>query len=248
MDFRGQVVVVTGGSRGVGRAAIEMLAARGAHIVLGYHQRHTTAQEVAQSAATFAGQIIVCAGDLRERTAADALVDTALNQWGKVDALLNCAGMMRYAAIDQIDDTQWADVLRANLDSVYHCCKAVLRPMMKRRYGRIVNVAALHGTAGGPMQADYSAATGGILGLTRALAREAAPWSITVNAITPGLIESEQLEVIPAEQRAWGEQVIALRRAAKPEEVAAAAVFLASPLASYITGVTLPVDGGWRMA
>jgi 3-oxoacyl-[acyl-carrier protein] reductase len=248
MDFTDQVVIVAGGSRGVGRAAVEMLAARGAHILLGYRERQAAAEEVVARCAEFPGRVIVQQCDIRERTSAEILVEAALTHHGKVDALVNCVGVMRYEPLESISDIQWAEILRANLDSVFNTCKAVLRPMMKRRYGRIVNVAALHGIAGGPMQADYSAATGGVLGLTRALAREAAPWSITVNAIAPGLIETEQLDVIPADQRAWGEQVIALRRAARPEEVAAAAVFLVSPLASYITGVTLPVDGGWRMA
>jgi 3-oxoacyl-[acyl-carrier protein] reductase len=142
---------------------------------------------------------------------------------------------------------QWQSTLTTTLDGAYHVCKAALRPMMKRRYGRIVNVAALHGVAGGPYQADFSAATGGVLGMTRALAREAAAWNINVNAVMPGLIATEMLDVIPEEQQAWGERVIALRRIGQPEEVAAAVVFLASPLASYITGQALAVDGGWRM-
>lgn len=248
MDFTNQVVIVTGGSRGVGRAAVRMLAARGARVVLSYLERHAAAEQSQAECAGMPGEVVLCPCDIRERGMVDRLIETTMERWGQIDALINCAGMARYAAAESIDNLQWAEVLRTNLDGVYHTCQAALRPMMKRRSGRIVNVAALHGVAGGPMQADYSAATGAVLGLTRALAREAAPWGITANAIVPGLIETEQLLVIPPEQRAWGEHVIALRRVARPEEVAAAAIFLASPLASYITGVSLPVDGGWRMA
>jgi 3-oxoacyl-[acyl-carrier protein] reductase len=247
MDFAGQVVVVTGGSRGVGRAAVQMLAARGARVLFGYQSRHTDAE------ATIAGcgealQSVAChAGDLRQPATAEALIEAALSRWGQIDALIHCAGMARYAPLQQISDPQWEEVLQSNLDSAFFLCKAAIRPMMKRRYGRIVLVAALHGVAGGPGQADYSAATGAMLGLAKALAREVAPWTLTVNTILPGFVATEQLAVIPSEQREWGEQVIALRRPAQPEEVAAAALFLASPLASYITGVSLPVDGGWRM-
>lgn len=248
MDFSGQVVIVVGGSRGVGRAAVQLFAARGALVLLSYLERQDAAAAAAASCANMPGEVLIQQCDIRDRHSTEALVDAALARWGRLDALVNCAGMMRYQGAESISNSQWADVLHTNLDGAYHTCKAALRPMMKRRYGRIVQVAALHGVAGGPMQADYSAATGGILGLTRALAREAAPWNITVNAIVPGLIDTEQLDTIPPEQRAWGEHVIALRRVAQPEEVAAAAVFLASSLASYITGVALPVDGGWRMA
>jgi 3-oxoacyl-[acyl-carrier protein] reductase len=248
MDFTNQVVIVTGGSRGVGRAAVRMLAERGARVVLSYLERHAAAEEARAACDGLPGEVVLSACDIRERSMVDGLLESTLARWGQVDALINCAGAARYAAAESISDLQWAEVLRANLDGVYHTCQAALRPMMRRRSGRIVNVAALHGVAGGPMQADYSAATGAVLGLTRALAREAAPWGITANAVVPGLIDTEGLGVIPPEQRAWGERVIALRRVARPEEVAAAAVFLASPLASYITGVSLPVDGGWRMA
>lgn len=139
-------------------------------------------------------------------------------------------------------------MISINLEGIFHACKAVLRPMMRRHYGRIVNVSALHGLAGGPMQADFSASTGGIFGLTRSLARESAAWEITVNAVAAGLITTNMLNVLPEQEREWGERIMALRRSGKPEEAAAAIVFLASPLASYITGQVLSVDGGWRMA
>jgi 3-oxoacyl-[acyl-carrier protein] reductase len=248
MDFSGQVAIVIGGSGGIGRAVVQMLAERGARVVAGYHQRAAAAAEIVAACGGMRGEALAQQVDVRVRESVAALVAATLERWEQVDILVNCAGTALYTPIADITSAQWHATLATNLDGVYHASKAVLRPMMRRHYGRIVNVSALHGVAGGPNQADYSAATGGVLGLTRALAREAAPWNITVNAVAPGLITTEMLKAIPEEERAWGERVIALRRAGRPEEAAAAAVFLASPLASYITGQTISVDGGWRMA
>ncbi len=247
MDFSGQVVLVTGGSGGIGRAAVRMLAERGARVLVGYHSSPEAAAAAVDACAGLSGAAEAHRLDVRDQAAVDRLVETVLARYERIDALINCVGAAGFAPFSELGLEQWHATLATNLDGVYHTCRAVLRPMMRRRYGRIVNVAALHGAAGSPLQADYSAATGGLLGLTRAIAREAAAWSITANAVAPGLIATPMLDEAPPGQRLWGEQVIALRRIGRPEEVAAAALFLASPLASYITGQTLTVDGGWRM-
>ncbi len=245
MNFTGQVAIVSGAAGGVGSAVVEMLRTRNARVMVSDLPEALT--ELNALAATNSN-IQLQAADIRERKHIDALCETTLRHWGQIDMLICCAGSMDYTPFEQIDAQQWANSLSVNLDGAYHLAKAVLRPMMRRCYGRIGYVAGLHAIDGGPCQADYSAATGGVLGLTRALAREVAPWNITVNAITAGLIDTPMLKVFPEQQRVWGEQVIAMHRVGQPEEIAAAALFLASPLASYITGVTLPVDGGWRMA
>jgi 3-oxoacyl-[acyl-carrier protein] reductase len=247
MQFTEQVAIVTGGTSGIGRAVVKMLAERGACVLAGFLQRAHEADALRAECAGLPGLVMTQQVDVRRQESVDALIETALDRWERIDVVINCAAEAAYADVATMTIEQWQSTLATTLDGAYHVCKAALRPMMKRRYGRIVNVAALHGVAGGPYQADFSAATGGVLGMTRALAREAAAWNINVNAVMPGLIATEMLDVIPEEQQAWGERVIALRRIGQPEEVAAAVVFLASPLASYITGQALAVDGGWRM-
>ncbi|NNJ09405.1 SDR family oxidoreductase [Chloroflexales bacterium ZM16-3] len=248
MDFTGQVAIVTGGSRGIGRAVVYELARRGARVLFCYRERADAAAKTQALVEVAGGVAEAIQADVADPATGPALVGAALNRWGQLDILVNCAGRASYGTIETMSSERWRESIAINLTSVYHTCRAALKPMMQRRYGRIVNLSALHASGGFPGQADYSAATAGVLGFTRSLAREAAAWSITVNAVAPGFVDTEQLDVLPSEVRAWGEDIIAMRRAGRPEEVSAAVLFLASPLASYITGHTLAVDGGWRMA
>ncbi|MGB9750933.1 MAG: beta-ketoacyl-ACP reductase [Roseiflexus castenholzii] len=248
MDFTDQVAIVIGGSGAIGSAVVKMLAEGGARVMAGYHRNAAAAAQVVAACQDTRGDVSAHWVDVRDPQSVETLVGATIEAYGRLDAMVFCAGAMRFTPVEAISVAQWNEALTLHLDGVSNACRAALRRMMRRRYGRVVAVAALHGLAGGPQQADFSAATGGVFGLVRTLAREAAPWNITVNAVAPGLIETPQLATIPEEMRRWGEQVIALRRVGKPEEVAAAIVFLASPLASYITGQTLVVDGGWRMA
>lgn len=248
IDFTGQVAIVTGGSGGIGQAIVRGLARHGAHVIVGYHHNEAAAADLVATAQALGREVMTLAVDVREVDSGNALVTAAIERWGRVDILINAAGIASYGFVSEMSSERWRQTIQTNLSGVYHTCRAVLRPMMQQRYGRIINLAGLYGVSGFPGQADFAAAAGGIIGMTRALAREAAPWQITVNAVAPGMIETDLVQAIPKPIQEWGANIIALRRLGKPEEVAAAVLFLASPAASYITGQTLAVDGGWTMA
>lgn len=247
MSMEGRAAIITGGRRGIGKAIAQVLAQRGVDILIADKQEEETQNTARELAAATGRRILSTLTDVSNYQSALAMVELALSEFGKVDILVNNAGITRDTLIMRMEETDWDIVLDTNLKGAWNCSKAVVRSMMKQRYGRIVNISSVSGLAGQAGQTNYSASKAGLIGLTKALAREVASRGITVNAIAPGFIPTALTQDLPIELKDTMIKLIPIGRWGKPEEIAYAVGFLASEEASYITGQVLSVDGGMMM-
>jgi 3-oxoacyl-[acyl-carrier protein] reductase len=244
--LEGRVAIVTGASRGIGRAVAASLSEAGATVLLGARDADKLAEVVAEIAARGGRARALCL-DIARRESVEACFQAALEEHGRLDILVNNAGITRDTLLLRMKPEQWDEVIATNLTGAFHCTQAALRPMLKARYGRIVNVTSVVGLMGNAGQANYAASKAGLLGFTKAVAREVATRGITVNAVAPGFIETDMTAAMTEKAREAMSAGIPMGRIGLPVDVAGPVLFLVSDAAAYVTGQTLAVDGGFHM-
>ena len=240
----GQLALVTGASRGIGRAIAERLALAGATVIVNYVQNQAAAEEVRASISAAGGQAALSCFDIANTDAVTAAIQHIIDHYGRIDILVNNAGLALDALLLRLKEDEWERVMEVNLKGTFLCSKAVARPMVRQRAGRIINLTSVVAQTGNAGQAAYSAAKAGIIGLTKTLAKELASRSITVNAVAPGFIETDMTGSLPEQVKTGYLSLIPAGRWGTPQEVAEVVAFLASPLAGYITGQVININGG----
>jgi 3-oxoacyl-[acyl-carrier protein] reductase len=246
-DLSGKTAFITGSSRGIGRAIALVFATQGANIAIHYNSHEDAAREVASQIEEQGRSTLVVQAEARDGSALQAAWREAEAQWGAIDILVNNAGLLKESFLAMTSESAWDEVLDVNLKAAFWLTKLAARSMARRKSGRIINIASQAGQMGDVLRASYCASKAGLIGLSKATARELASSGVTCNAIAPGFIETELLEASDESKRAAQRKLVPLNRFGTPEEVAALAVYLASDEAAYVTGQVYAIDGGLRM-
>jgi 3-oxoacyl-[acyl-carrier protein] reductase len=243
----GRVALVTGASRGIGRAVAVELAARGYRVAINYQNSESAARDALRAIEERGGTAVTARADVSDSSQVRELVEFVERELGPVEVLVSNAGITRDNLLMRMKDSEWDDVIRADLNSAYYCAKAVIRGMMKARFGRILAMGSVSGLVGNAGQANYAAAKAGLMGLMRSIARETAGRGVTANVIAPGYIDTDMTSGLPDDVKSGILARIPIGRYGRPEDIASAAAFLVSDEAAYITGQVLAVDGGMTM-